>query len=489
MSIGTVYLVGAGCGAADLITVRGRDLLERCDAVLYDDLIDPALLALPPASTQRIYMGKRSGRHSAPQDEICAALIRLAQEGKTVVRLKGGDPYVFGRGGEEMLALLEAGVPCEVVPGVTSAVAIPAEAGIPVTHRHLSRSVHIITAHTADTPDGLPTDLEHLAKLQGTLVFLMGLGQLPKLAARLLEAGMVPETPAAVLSGGKSPHPAAVHGTLSDIAEKARDIHPPAVIVIGAAAEMDLRSHRPLEGVTVAVTGTDAILEKLENPLLCAGAHVFRAQRSQVAALDTPFDLERLAAGERWLVFTSANGVDLFFARLKEVCFDLRRLHQCRFAVIGPGTGKRLASFGIQPDLCPEVYTTEALGQALLETVSPGTPIHLLRSAGGSVPLREILEAKFPVEDIPLYALQNDEITVKAAVPRLPHASYITFSSASGVELFFAAHGALPPKAIPVCIGPISAATLRRRYDGPMLVAPEATAGSLVRTILEDIKK
>ena len=237
---GRVYLVGAGCGGADWITVRGLRLLRRCDAVVYDDLISPELLEEVPERAEKIYMGKRLGKHSAPQAEICKALVSLARAGKTVVRLKGGDPFVFGRGGEEALALQAAGVAWEEVPGIPSAIAIPAQAGIPVTHRGVSQSLHVVTAHTADTPDGLPAYFDQLAQIPGTLVFLMGLNQLPHIASRLINAGMDPGTPAAVISGGNAPHPAAVRGTLSGIAEKAQGVQPPAVIVVGAAAAMDL---------------------------------------------------------------------------------------------------------------------------------------------------------------------------------------------------------------------------------------------------------
>ncbi len=235
---GTVYLVGAGCGGADMITVRGLRLLERCGVVVYDDLLDKALLEAVPEGAEKIYVGKRQGRHSAAQEEIYALLIEKAREGKTVVRLKGGDPFVFGRGGEEMLALRAAGIPCQEVPGVTSAIAVPALAGIPVTHRQISRSVHIITARTADTPGGLPEGLEALAALaglHGTLVFLMGVSRLEELSARLLAAGMAPETPAAVVSEHM-----AVRGILADIAEKGTAVPPPAVIVVGETAAMDV---------------------------------------------------------------------------------------------------------------------------------------------------------------------------------------------------------------------------------------------------------
>lgn len=243
---GSVALVGAGCGKADLITLRGMELLGRCQAVVYDDLIDPALLDAAPESARRIYMGKRSGAHAASQEEINRTLIDLAKSGLRVVRLKGGDPYLFGRGGEEMLALREAGIPCQEVPGIPSAIGIPAEAGVPVTHRGVSRGLHIVTAHTAGTPDGLPEDFDELAKLSGTLVFLMGLGQLSKIIARLLAAGKSGDTPAAVLSGGNAPHPARVRSTLGKLeqAVKAAGVSAPAIILVGEVAAMDLNGDR-----------------------------------------------------------------------------------------------------------------------------------------------------------------------------------------------------------------------------------------------------
>ena len=238
--LGRVDLVGAGCGRADLITVRGLKLLQQCQAVVYDDLIDPALLDAAPETARRIYMGKRSGAHSAPQSQINQTLIDLAREGLRVVRLKGGDPYLFGRGGEEMLALQEAGIPCGEVPGIPSAMGIPAEFGIPVTHRGLSRGLHIVTAHTSDTPDGLPADFDHLAGLEGTLVFLMGLAQAERIANRLMAAGKSPSTPAAVLSGGNSKHPACIRTTLEGLAEAAKKVLPPAIILVGDVASVDL---------------------------------------------------------------------------------------------------------------------------------------------------------------------------------------------------------------------------------------------------------
>lgn len=241
-NVGSVALVGAGCGKADLITVRGLRLLQQCEAVVYDDLIDLELLESAPETALRIYMGKRSGSHSASQEQINQKLVELAKSGLKVVRLKGGDPYLFGRGGEEMLALLEAGIPCQEVPGIPSPFGITAEAGIPVTHRGASRALHIITAHTSDTEDGLPADFDYYAKLEGTLVFLMGLKQLPKITKRLMEAGKSSATPVAVLSGGNSANPARVRSTLERIAQEVEvaKVKAPAIIVIGEVAGMDL---------------------------------------------------------------------------------------------------------------------------------------------------------------------------------------------------------------------------------------------------------
>ena len=236
---GHVALVGAGCGKADLITVRGLRLLRQCTALVYDDLIDDSLLDELPPDAQTFYMGKRSGHHAAPQGEINAKLIELARAGHRVVRLKGGDPFVFGRGGEEALALRQAGIDFEVVPGISSAIAIPGEAGIPVTHRGLSREVHIITAHTKAEEE---LDYRWYAALEGTLVFLMGLQRLEIIARDLQAGGMAGDTPAAVISGGNAVHRAAVRAPLCEIAAAARQagVEAPAIIVVGEVAALDL---------------------------------------------------------------------------------------------------------------------------------------------------------------------------------------------------------------------------------------------------------
>lgn len=479
---GRVYLIGAGCGRWDLITLRGLHLLEHCDVVVYDDLIDPALLSAAPPHAEKLYMGKRQGKHSASQEEISQALIALAREGKRVARLKGGDPFVFGRGGEEMLALKEAGVLCEEVPGIPSPVAIPAEAGIPVTHRGLSRSFHVITAHTA--AHGLPQDLDKLAALSGTLVFLMGLSRLDDLARGLMEAGKDPNTPAAVISGGCAPKPMAVRGTLAHIAQEAAraGVEPPAVILVGEVAALDLTSPlaRPLEGMSIGLTGTEAIQDKLRPLLEAEGALVHTVMESRVEPRSPDFDPQRLCDGtKRWLIFTSANGVEEFFRRVRKVRLDLRSFSACSFAVIGPATGRALEEHGIFPDLCPEEHTSAGLARALCQTLSPGTECVLLRSElGADILPQALLEHGMAAEEIPLYTVE-----ALPAQKALPPLSYLLFGSAQGVEAYFAHFSALPEGTVPVCIGPVTARRLEECSSKPFLTASTPSVSAMVDTV------
>ena len=485
---GCVWLIGAGCGSADLITVRGLQLLRQCDVVVYDDLIDSALLSEAPREAKRIYMGKRCGKHSAPQEDISRVLVEEARTGHKVARLKGGDPFVFGRGGEEAQALRAAGIPYEEVPGISSAIAIPAAAGIPVTHRGVSRSLHIITGHTA--ADGLPEKIEHLAALDGTLVFLMGLSHLEKIAGSLLEAGKAPDTPAAVISGGNAAHPMTVRATLDTIAQRAREagVRPPAVIVVGGTAAMDLSGtvEKPLVGVRVGLTGTDEMASRLRGVLEPLGARTWQVERAEVQELSTEIDLTEIFRDRRWLVFTSVNGVETFFSRLRRERVDLRRLTGCGFGVIGASTGAALERHGILPDLCPSAYTSEALAAALAERVAEGEDVVLLRSREGTARLPELLRRHgIPVRDVPIYTVRTDMETAEMAGEVLETLDYLAFSSAGGVERYFAAHGAIPEKTVCVCIGGVTAEALSARYHKPFLMAASISAEGIAETVLE----
>ncbi len=486
MPIGEVYLVGAGCGAADLITVRGLRLLKSCGAVVYDQLIDPALLEYVPPTARRICVGKRGGRPSPSQEEINSLLIALAQDGLRVARLKGGDPFVFGRGGEEMLALREAGIPCREVPGISSAIAIPAAAGIPVTHRGLSRSFHVITGHTAG--DDLPGQLERLAGVEGTLIFLMGLGHLEEIARVLMAGGRSPDTPAAVLSGGNSPHPACVRGTLGDIAPRARDVLPPAVIVVGEVAGLELTStiSLPLEGVRVGVTGTDGVARKICSSLEALGACTFQIERPRVKALDWPLGVLEKGGPGGWLVFTSANGVDMFFQRLYRERRDVRSLSGFRFAVIGRATGAALEERGIFPHLCPEEQTSRGLALTLGAAARPGEEIILLRSDQGTPLLPALLrERGLEVTDVATYRVAEEE----PGISTLPDLDYLTFESAGGVARFLARWGRIPPGCTCVCIGDVTAGALDGRTDRTPVVARHISGEGVAEAVLADWRK
>ena len=451
--LGRVYLVGAGCESADLITLRGLRLLQSCQAVVYDDLIPQELLLQVPAEAERIYVGKRLGRHSKSQEEICSILIRQARMGRQVVRLKGGDPFVFGRGGEELLALQAAGIPWAEVPGVSSAIAIPALAGIPVTHRGLSRGVHIVTAHTQNTEDGLPDHLDDLAKLPDTLVFLMGLHQLEKLAARLTQAA---------------------------------GLEAPAVIVVGPVAALDLSSAlaRPLEGVRVGITGSPAVAEKLGRRLRALGARISAVEPYVIEELPAPFRWPLLWEREGgWAVFTSGNGVRIFFRRMLQEGVDLRNLRGCRFAVIGPGTGAALAAYGIRADLCPGVHTSEGLAEALLRETRPGDAVFLFRSAQGSPVLPRRLSGSRAVREVPLYQMRP--LPLSGEVPQPEPPDYLTFASAGGVRFFFEKYGQIPPGIMPVCIGPVTARALKEHGQTEFLTAEDISAEGILRKILK----
>lgn len=480
--VGSVALVGAGCGKADLITVRGLRLLQQCEAVVYDDLIDPKLLESVPESAERIYMGKRSGNHSAPQEEINQVLIDLAKQGKNVVRLKGGDPYLFGRGGEEMLALLKEKIPCKEVPGIPSAIGIPAEAGIPVTHRGASRGLHIVTAHTTDTEDGLPEDFDALAQLSGTLVFLMGLRQLPKIVRRLIEAGKSKDTPAAVLSGGNSKNPAKVRAALCEIEEAVQreGVSSPAIIMVGEVAALDFQKH-----LKIGVTGTEEIARKQQVLFEEKGAKTVWLARSVIKERKISFEDCMKDKSPKWIVFTSANGVKTFFHQIENQQVDVKAMLNLKYAVIGAATGRVLKEYGIEANLCPEIFTSEGLANTLTAVAKPEEEILLFRSSIGSPVLTEILErAGLQVKDIPIYDLEADEGKRQS----LEGIDYLTFSSASGVRLFFEQYGQMPDWITGVCIGEVTAKEFEKYSEAPVLMAHEISVEGLWKTIEEDRK-
>ena len=495
---GMVYLVGAGCGNPELITWKGLRLLRKCDAVLYDELSSPKLLEETKADCEKLSVGKRYGRHSMPQAEINALLIAKAQEGKTVVRLKGGDPFVFGRGGEEVLALQAAGIPYEVVSGVTSAVAVPAAAGIPVTHRKLARSFHIITGHTAaDGTETLTENLDALAKLDGTLVFLMGLHHLEEIADGLLQSGKPADTPAAVISRGTTPEQRVVRAKLCDLAAETRkaNLAAPAVIVIGETAGMQLSGtiNYPLYGVKIGVTGTKSITKRLRNRLEELGAAVTEMDYAALVPYWENAELAQALQGilaYTWAVFTSPNGVEIFFQYLQKQRIDIRTLAHLHFAVIGTGTAAALEKHGIYPAFLPETYDVESLAKGLCGVVGAEERTLILRAAQGSPVLTEILEReKKPYTDVKLYDIAIDAEKRRFAHETAKEMDFITFASGSGVRGFFAQGGTIPQGTTAVCIGISTAKTLASYGNFSALTAQTFNVDGIIAAIRNEIKK
>lgn len=496
--MGKVYLVGAGPGDPGLMTEKGLKRLRECDAVVYDHLASERFLDEVPAGCRKIYVGKKAGCHYKKQEEINQLLVDLAKEGCDVVRLKGGDPFVFGRGGEEVMAVAREGIPFEVVSGVTSAVAALASAGIPVTHRAVSRSFHVITGHTMKGAGDLPLDFSEFAKLSGTLIFLMGLTHLPLIVKGLMEQGKPGSTPAAVIENGTLPEQRVVRGTLETIESRAEEEHigTPAIIVVGQVAALDFSStfHAPLEGVRVAVTGTDVLAAKLRKRLEEEGAYTecllsmaVDSRRSK-EAMQAAYD--RLSS-YAWIVFTSANAVREFFLGLKEHGLDHRSLGHVKFAVVGKGTAKELYGHGFLADYIPDEFCASSLAAGLAELVREGERLLIPRSEKGSPELNRILdEAGAAYDDVILYDVVEQKRDGKETAEALKKADYLTFASGSGVDAFFESAGeaelALLEKLRIVCIGDITAKRLKEHGRKADVTASPFTVEGMEQAIIRD---
>lgn len=386
---GKVYLVGAGPGDPGLISVKGKECITRADVLVYDYLASPTLLAHADASAEMIYVGKKGGDHTMTQDEINALLVREAGSGRTVTRLKGGDPFIFGRGGEEAEVLIQAGIPFEIVPGVTSAIAAPAYAGIPLTHRKFTSTLAFITGHEDPGKETSSINWEALAKGIGTLVFLMGVRNLPHITRRLMDHGRPPDTPVALVRWGTTPSQQTVTGTLETIAEdvKAAGLTSPSVIVVGDVVtlreSMKWFESRPLFGKKIVVTRARQQASDLVKKLSSLGADCVESPTIKIVPpTDTsPMDMaiEKIGSYD-WVVFTSVNGVISFFQRLFEKGRDARSLGHIRTAAIGPVTSAKLLAFGINSDIVPESFRAESVVDAFTRENVAGKKILLPRA-------------------------------------------------------------------------------------------------------------
>lgn len=477
---GRVWLVGAGPGDAGLLTVRGRELLRRADVVVYDRLVGAGVLGLIPPGAKLIGVGKTAGSHPVPQEEICRILVREARAGLKVVRLKGGDPFLFGRGGEELEALREAGIPCEVVPGVPSAIAVPAYAGIPVTNRGDSASLHIFTGHRA-RGGAEELDFPVLAKLPGTLVFLMGVEEAPRICAGLLAAGMDKATPAAAIEAGTTARQKTAAATLATLPREMerQRILPPAVVVIGAVAALPERlawaGCRPLDGRRVVVTRPSGKNEEFCAKIRALGGEAIPCPCIETAPLQNaetaglPDRLGKFA----WIAFSSAAGVEAFFALLQKAGLDGRALAGAKIAAVGGATAGCLAAHGVLADLIPARFDGGHLGAAIASVVKADAASHtanaeaagktgrvlVLRARDGARALEERLgQEGVPFEAVPLY--ETRPVAEPAAFPELRSLieggeyDLLAFASPSAARAFAAAFPhAAEHRRTAVCIG------------------------------------
>ena len=492
---GIVYLVGAGPGDPGLMTRRSLDLIAAADAVLYDRLIPPGALdgARPDADLR--YVGKQPGGHSMEQDEINALLVELGQEGRTVVRLKGGDPFVFGRGGEEAQALADAGVPFEVVPGVTSGVAAPAYAGIPVTHRDDASAVALVTGHEDPSKPESALDWPALAAFPGTLVLYMGVKNLPHIAERLVAGGRPESEPVAVVERGTLPGQRAVSGTLADIAERVAEagLKPPAITLVGPVARLRDRlawiESRPLHGRSVVVTRARAQSSGLAARLALLGAQVVEAPAIRIEARP-PEEVDPMAAriGEYALVcVTSPNGAELLMDAVERGGGDARALAGATVAAIGPGTAAELARRGIRADVVPEKSVAEELVESVAHVEVGGKRVLVARPAEARDVLPDALrERGAEVDVLELYDTVAEPVG-DDAMRALAAADYVTFTSSSTVRFFLeGANGSLPPDARIVSIGPVTTRTARDRGLEVHVEAERHDVDGLVDALLAD---
>ena len=468
---GRVYLVGAGPGDPGLMSVRSLELIAIADAVFYDRLIPPGALAGARPEAELVYVGKQPGVPSVPQEEIGQRLIDAAREGKSVVRLKGGDPFVFGRGGEEGEALREAGVEFEIVPGITAGVAATAYAGIPVTHRDDASAVAFVTGHEDPEKTESALDWAALARFPGTLVFYMGVKRLPENAAALIEAGRDPDEPAAAIERGTMSGQRTVEATLGTLAEAVdrEAVKAPALIVVGQVArrreQLGWLERRPLHGRRVVVTRARAQASGFARTLGELGADVVELPAIRIEQRIGSEEVRDAVAriGDYSLVcLTSPNGVHLLFEAMQKGGRDARALAGATVAAIGPGTARALAQHGIAADVVPERFVAEALVEALADVEVEDKKVLVARAAEARDVLPDALrERSAEVDVVPLYETVREQ-PEESEVERAQEADYVTFTSSSTVTNLLEALGdRLPKGARIISIGPVTSETAR----------------------------
>jgi uroporphyrinogen III methyltransferase/synthase len=502
---GKVFLIGAGPGDPGLITVKGKECISRADVIIYDYLASPSLLAFAAPSAERIYVGKKGGDHTLAQDGINSLLVEKAKQGKVVARLKGGDPFIFGRGGEEAEVLIEAGIPFEIVPGVTSAIAAPAYAGIPLTHRKFTTTVAFVTGHETPGKEKSGIDWESLARGIGTLVFLMGVKNLPEIAAKLMASGKPPDTPVALIRWGTTAKQQTVTGTLSTIVEKVAEagLKSPSIIVVGDVVtlreSMQWFENRPLTGKRIVVTRAREQASDLVRLLSDLGAECLEFPTIKVVPMPDCRLLDKAIddiSSYDYLVFTSVNGVTFFLERLFEKGLDARCLGHIRTVAIGPSTSARLRQYGLNTDILPESYRAESVIAAFEKEPVQGKRVLLPRAKDARPVLPvELTKMGATVDEIITYAAIPVSENTDELIRNLHHGNIdmITFTSSSTVTNFKALlpdreFEALMKNVMIAGIGPITADTARDLGFHVDITADEFTIPGLVTAILNHVK-
>ncbi len=503
---GKIYLVGAGPGDPGLLTLRGKVCLQEADVVLYDHLANPALLQYASSEAERIYVGRRGCGIYRPQNEIHRLMLEKVREGKCVVRLKGGDPFVFGRGGEEAEWIVEHRIPFEVVPGVTSAVAVPAYAGIPVTHRTLASTVAFITGHEDPDKDETALEWPRFAAAEGTLVFLMGVKNLPMIVSRLLEEGKTVDTPVALVRWGTYAEQRTVVGTLRDVVERAKaaDIRPPTVMVVGEVVrlreQLNWFETKPLFGKRVLVTRAKAQASELSDLIRAQGGEPIECPTIDFVPPDdwgeVDAAIEQLAT-YHWLVLTSVNGVKAFMQRLWHHGRDARALAGLRVCCIGPRTAEEIRRFGIDADLVPETFQAEGLIDVLQRAGVSGQRVLLARAAQAREILPEELERSGAFVHVVKVYKTVVPVIERERVQQLfrDHLiDVVTFASSSTVRNFFQLFDEARDLrqrlngTIIASIGPITANTIREMGLDVHVMATRNTIPALVQSLVDYVQ-
>ena len=526
---GKVWLVGAGPGDPGLLTMKAAECLKKAEVVVYDRLADPRILQWAPEEAEYIYVGKASSQHTMKQEDISQLLVDKAKEGKVVVRLKGGDPFVFGRGGEEGLLLRENNLPFEIVPGITSAISVPAYAGIPVTHRGVATSFAVVTGHEAENeslkersdaqslvnrfPSEAGGEAENLGESNmrwdklstgvDTLVFLMGVANLPHITEQLISHGRPADTPAAVIRWGTKPEQRVLETTVGTAAEDVAKagLKPPAVFIVGEVVKLrqklrwfDDAESRPLFGKRILVTRARSQASKLTAALEQMGAQVIEAPAIELQAPADDYAALDRAIGHlqdyKWLIFTSANGVEHFFKRLALAGKDARALGYARIAAIGAATAAKLTEHGIRADVVPGEYRAEAVLEALQGKLPPRAEILIPRAEEAREILPDTLWAQgHKVDVVPAYRTVQGEADGASLREQMEGGKIdlVTFTSSSTVTNLLKIIGDAGPlrQVKTACIGPVTAETARKKGIEPDIVAEEYTINGLVKAIVE----